>query len=191
MQYLGSTGRMDCYGFGDDPGLSFSDAQKNFIKLQFKYGVTLKRRLDAGTLEGQDPSGRIIPTSQNPTPDEQQAYYDAHLWLTTQTLDDPYAGWRDEFKTAIESEDLNWLSQQIGEDVPALATWIGTTVGKTAGGLVGGVTGGVAQGIASGIGGTVKLGGTVVLIGAVLLLYWAFTSGPLKDAKVKTIPIPI
>lgn len=186
MRHYSSSDRMDCYAFGDDVSYSFSQQQKDFIKLQFKYGVLLKRRLDAGTLPGQDGSV-IIPEASHPSSDQQQAYYDAHLWLTTQTLDNPYVGWREEFKSAIESEDLNWLAGQIGEDAGALAAWIG----HTAGAVVGGVTGGIAQGVASGLGATVRGGGAVILVGVALLAWWAFTKGPLKDAKVKMIPLPI
>jgi hypothetical protein len=138
---------------------SFSEQQKNFIKLQFKYGVRLHQKLEAGEIS--------------------QAYYDRNIWLTTETLDSPYPAFWNEFKTAIESENVAWLAQQIGEDVQALAAWVGTT----AGGIVGNVVSGVAGGFTSAL----NLQALALIIGAGVVAWWAFTRGPLSAFKVKSI----
>lgn len=168
------------YTLGDST-YSFSQQQKDFIKLQFKYGVTLKRRLEAGTLEGIDPlDGSVIPANLGPSQDEQQAYYNSHLWLAQQTLSNVDAAYWQEFGTAIQSEDLQWLAGQIGEDVGSLATY----VGKAAGTAVGGITSGIASGVTAGLGATVKnlsLPGWLLLGGAAVIAYFVFVkSNPIK-----------
>lgn len=132
---------------------SFSEQQRNFIKLQFKYGVKLKRKLAAGEIT--------------------QDYYDKNIWLASQSLENPYTGFWQEFKAAIESEDLQWLSRQVGESVGDLSEWIGTTAGNIAGEIIGGVSGGVARGLAGGLG--VAGWVTVGLLG--LGVWYAFKKG--------------
>jgi hypothetical protein len=135
---------------------TFNQQQKDFIKAQFLYGVKLKRALAAGTIT--------------------QDYFDKNIWLTTQTLQAPYSGWWTEFKDAIESEDLQWLSKQIGESVSDLSVWLG----QVAGSVVGGVVGGVSEGLATGLIGSLGFFGWLTVIGAGVGLYYAYKKGLLK-----------
>src|SRR5579859_879466 len=118
------------FGVGSNPNYSFSQQDKDFIKLQFKYGLLLKQKLAAGQIS--------------------QAYYDSNFWLTTETLTPPYAGWFDEFKAAIQAEDLNWLAKQVGESVDQLINYMGDAlqatagaIGKAAGTIVSSTSGGL------------------------------------------------
>lgn len=159
-------------GSGTDTGgnanYSFDQQQKNFIKLQFKYGLTLKKRLEAGTIS--------------------QAYYDANFWLTTQTLDAPYNGWYDEFKAAINSEDLNWLAKQVGETTDVLVSYMGdalTAVAKTAGSIVGTAISSTSSGLIDGFFGSLGITGWLVVIGAGVGIYWSYKNGYLQKVVKK------
>jgi hypothetical protein len=148
------------FGVGENPTYGFAQQQKDFIKLQFKYGLILHRRLQAGTVS--------------------QAYYDANFWLTTETLDPPYAGWWDEFKSAIQAEDLAWLAKQVGETTDQLVDYLGDALAATAGfagKIVSKSISGVSTGLVSGFFGGLNPVGWVVVVGLGFGLYWSFKHG--------------
>jgi hypothetical protein len=141
----------------------FNQQQKDFIKLQFKYALGLKNKLAAGQIS--------------------QAYYDANVWLTTETLDAPYAAWWTEFKTAIDQEDLNWLAKQVGETVEALTAYMGTALRATAsavGGAIGTVVSSTTGGLASGFLGSLDLAGWLFVGALGFGIYYAFKQGYVK-----------
>lgn len=149
---------------------TFSQQQKDFIKLQFKYGLLLKKKLAAGEIS--------------------QAYYDANFWLTTQTLEAPYNAWWDEFKSAIDSEDLNWLAKQVGETVDSLTNYMGdalrataAAVGKAAGTIVSSATGGLA----SGFFGSLDLAGWAVVAAVGFAVYYGYKHGYVQALVKKSI----
>lgn len=149
---------------------SFSQQQKDFIKLQFKYGLLLKKRLAEGTIS--------------------QAYYDANFWLTTQTLDSPYNGWWDEFKSAIDSEDLNWLAKQVGETVDALTTYMGDALRATTaavGKAVGTVISSTAGGLANGFLGSLDLAGWAVVAAVGFAIYYGWKHGYVQGVLKKSL----
>lgn len=161
MSYI--AGFLGAIGLGDQAGYSFSQQQKDFIKLQFKYGLLLKQKLDAGQIT--------------------QAYYDQNFWLTTQSLDAPYNGWWDEFKTAIQSEDLQWLSKQVGESVADLTAFMGDAlhgVAKAIGSAVGTAVSASAGGLASGFFGSLGLAGWLVVGAAGFGVWYAWKKGLIK-----------
>jgi hypothetical protein len=163
MSFLG--GILGELGVGNQAGYSFDQQQKDFIKLQFKYGLLLKNRLADGTI----------------TPD----YYQANFWLTTETLDPPYNGWLDEFKSAIEAEDLNWLSKQVGETVEALTAYMGSAlrgVAAAAGSIVGTAISSTAGGLASGFFGSLTPAGWLVIGGTGVAIYFAWKKGLIQRA---------
>lgn len=135
---------------------TFNQQQKDFIKAQFLYGVKLRQKLEAGEIT--------------------QAYYDQNIWLTTQTLQAPYAGWWDEFKAAIQSEDLQWLSKQVGESVESLTLWLATTAGNVVGSAIKGVSEGAITGLATSLG----FFGWFTIGALGFGLYWAYKKGALK-----------
>ena len=144
---------------------TFSQQQKDFIKLQFRYGLLLKQKLAAGAIT--------------------QDYYDSHLWLTTETLDPPYNGWIDEFKAAIQSEDLNWLAKQTGETVDKLIDFMGSAlsgateaIGKTLGTAVSSS----ASGLVTGFFGSLNPIGWLVVIGIGAGLYYGIKKGYVQRA---------
>ena len=101
---------------------SFSQQQKDFLKLQFRYGTRLKEKLDAGEIT--------------------QDYYDNNIWLATQQLESPYVGFAKEFVTAVQEEDLQWLANQVGESLESIAAYLGKTVSKTLASAVAGAASG-------------------------------------------------
>ncbi len=155
----------DTFGIGSGQNAAgtsqtFSDAQKNFIKLQFKYGLLLKQKLAAGTIT--------------------QAYYDANFWLTTETLEAPYNGWLTEFKQAIQQEDLNWLAKQVGETVEQLTAYMGTAltaVASAVGAAAGTVVSSTSSGLISGFFGSLNWGGWLVVAGLGAVVYIGFKKG--------------
>ena len=160
--FLAAIGVIPATGSVDSSGsiYSFSQQQKDFIKLQFRYGLLLKQKLASGEIT--------------------QDYYDSHLWLTTETLDPPYNGWLEEFKNAIQSEDLNWLAKQTGETVDALIDYMGTAlagateaIGKTLGTAVSSS----ATGLVSGFFGSLNPVGWLVVIGLGVGLYYGVKKG--------------
>lgn len=162
-------------------GYTFTQQDKDFIKAQFRYGLILKQRLDAGTLPGVDSAGKLILSpllGGNPNPDEQQAYYNSHLWLTTQTLQVPYAGYWDEFKTAISSEDLQWLARQVGETVEQVTAYMGDALGSVVASAISGVAGGVAKGFF----GSLNVWGWLAIGGAGVALYYGWKKGLIQSA---------
>ena len=169
---LGST-----TGASQPSGYTFSQQDKDFIKLQFKYGLQLQARLNAGTLPGIDTSGNLIPAGQA-TAVQQQTYYDSHLWLTTQTLQAPYNGWWAEFKTAIDSEDLNWLSQQVGESVASLTSYMGNLVGSAVGSAISGATKGITTGFFS----SLNIYGYIAIAGLGVAVYYGWKHGLIQRA---------
>ena len=125
---------------------AFSQQQKDFIKLQFRYGLLLNQKLAAGQIT--------------------QAYHDANLWLTTEQLEPPYNGWLDEFQTAINGEDLQWLAKQVGETVDQLVVYMGDAlqaVASTAGSLVGTAISSTSTGLLGGFFGALNPVGWLTL----------------------------
>jgi hypothetical protein len=166
---LGDLGVGSSAATGGNSGYSFDQQQKDFIKLQFKYALILKQKLAAGKIS--------------------QAYYDANFWLTTQQLDAPYTGWWTEFKTAIDSEDLNWLAKQTGETVDALTGYLGDalrSVASSAGALVGTAISSSAGGLASGFFGSLDLVGWAVIAGVGFAIYWGYKNGYVAKVIKKT-----
>jgi hypothetical protein len=164
VSFFGSI--LGALGVGSNPtGYSFSQQDKDFIKLQFKYGLELKNKLAAGEIT--------------------QDYYNNNFWLTTQTLEAPYNGWYDEFKTAIQSEDLNWLSAQVGETVESLTAYLGTAltaVTKAAGNLVGTAISSTSTGLVSGFVGSLNFFGWAAVIGIGVATYYGFKKGYIQKA---------
>lgn len=133
---------------GDYP---YSQQQQDFLKLQFEYGLKLKQKLEAGEIT--------------------QEYYDSNIWLASQQLQSPYAGFYQEFVTAVNEEDLNWLANELGEDIGQLTKEVGLVVGKAAGAAVAGAASGVASGVVSGIGSNLNIGGAVLLLLVALVAF--------------------
>lgn len=159
-------------GSGQSAGdtYSFSQQQKDFIKLQFKYGLLLKQKLAAGQIS--------------------QAYYDANFWLTTQSLTAPYNAWWDEFKSAIQSEDLNWLAKQVGETVDSLTAYMGDALRATAaaaGNLVGTAISSTTGGLASGFFGSLDLAGWAAVAAVGFAIYYGYKHGYVQVAIKKTL----
>ena len=166
---------LSIFGVGENPTYGFDQQQKDFIKLQFKYGLLLKQKLAAGEIS--------------------QAYYDANFWLTTQTLDAPYAGWWDEFKSAIQAEDLQWLAKQVGETVESLTAYMGSAlsaVAHAAGSIVATAISSTSTGLLGGFFGGLNPVGWLVVIGLGAGLVWSFKKGyaqrTLKTAFNSVIP---
>lgn len=132
----------------------YSQQQKDFLKAEFVYGLKLKNALEAGTIT--------------------QDYYDSNIWLTTQQLQSPYEGFANEFVTAVNSEDLNWLANQLGEDVGQLTQELGNVVGKVAGSAVAGAASGLASGIGGGFSSNISIGGLMLLAVVGLVLFVVF-----------------
>lgn len=150
---------------GQQVGQDFSQQDKDFIKAQFKYGLLLNQKLAAGQIT--------------------QAYHDANFWLTTETLQAPYNGWFDEFAAAINSEDLAWLSKQVGESVEALTTYMGsalTAVSKAAAAAVGTALSSTSTGLVEGFFGSLNIVGWAVIGGIGFAVYWGWKKGYLKRA---------
>lgn len=144
---------------------TFSQQQKDFIKLQFKYGLLLKQKLAAGSIT--------------------QEYYDSNFWLTTEQLEPPYNGWLDEFKAAIQSEDLNWLAKQVGETVDQLTVYMGDALGavaSAAGNIVGTAISSTSTGLVEGFFGSLNPVGWLVVIGIGAGIYWGFKKGYIQQA---------
>lgn len=153
------------FGVGENPTYGFTQQQKDFIKLQFKYALTLKQKLATGEIT--------------------QDYYNNNLWLTTETLDAPYAGWWDEFKTAIDSEDLDWLAKQTGETVDSLTKYMGnalTAVGQKVGSVIGTVVSSSTTGLVSGFFTSLNFFGWVVVAGTGVAIYYGFKTGTIQKA---------
>lgn len=167
-------------GLGTNPvtgqtiGQPFSDADKQFIKAQFKYGLLLNQKLASGQIT--------------------QAYHDANLWLTTETLTPPYNGWLDEFSTAINQEDLNWLAKQVGETVDQLTLYMGDAlhaVASAAGNIVATAISGTSSGLISGFFGGLNWGGWLVIGGLGLSVYYGWKKGYIQELiprAIKLIP---
>jgi hypothetical protein len=163
MSFFGSI--LGVFGVGDQAGYSFDQQQRDFIKLQFKYGLILKNRLAAGTIT--------------------QDYYNQNFWLTTQQLDAPYNGWWDEFKAAIESENLDWLAKQVGETVEQLTAYMGDAlhgIASAAGSIVGTAISSTTSGLAGGFFGSLNLAGWLVVGGLGVAVYFGWKKGLIQKA---------
>lgn len=136
----------------------FSRQEKDFIKMQFLYGLQLQNRLAAGTIT--------------------QDYYDSHFWLTTQTLESPDAAWWGEFKTAIQQTDFNWVANAIGESVQSVQSYVGNVIGQAAAGA----TQGMVTGLTQGFFGSLNVVGWLTLAGAGIAIYYGFKSGLIQKA---------
>lgn len=130
---------------GDYP---FDQQAKDFLKAEFIYASKLKAKLENGDIT--------------------QEYYDSNIWLASQQLQSPYAGFVNEFITAVNEEDLVWLGNQLGEDVKQLGQEVGSAVGKVVGSVVSGVSSGLASGVASSLG---VSGWITVLLGLVVIYF--------------------
>lgn len=158
---LGDLGVGSTTATGGNSGYSFSQQDKDFIKLQFKYAILLKNKLAAGQIS--------------------QAYYDANFWLTTEQLTPPYNGWWDEFKTAIQAEDLNWLAKQVGEGVDQLVIYMGDALAATAS-VAGKIVSAGSTGIITGFFGSLNLTGWLVVGGIAFGVYYGWQKGYIQTA---------
>jgi len=153
-------------GVGSTEGqLGFSDAEKLFIKTKFKYGLLLKQKLASGEIN--------------------QAYYDSNQWLLSEDLSPPYQGWWDEFKQAINSEDLNWLAKQVGESVDDLTRFMGSaleTVASKATGLAGTLLSSTTGGLFKGFFGSLNLWGWLAVAAIGAGVYYGFKTGAIQRA---------
>lgn len=150
---------------GGQAGYTFSQQEKDFIKLQFKYGILLNQKLASGQIS--------------------QAYHDANLWLTTETLSPPYNGWWTEFQTAINQEDLNWLAKQVGETVDQLVVYMGDALAATAalaGNIVGTAVSSTSSGLLKGFFGSLNWGGWLVVIGIGAATVYAWKKGYIQKS---------
>ena len=162
MSFWGTV--LSTVGLGTDAGVTqpsgytFDQQQKDFIKLQFKYALLLKQKLANGEIT--------------------QDYYSSHIWLTTQTLTAPYSGWWTEFKAAIDSEDLNWLSSQVGEDVASLTKYMGKAIGTVAASVISGTT----EGLATGFFGGLNIYGYLAIAGLGVAAWYGWKKGLIQKA---------
>ena len=164
------TGVLGALGVGDNPNYSFSQQQRDFLKLQTLYAFRLKQRLEAGTIT--------------------QTQYDANtVWAANDQLTPPFNGWYAEFKAAINSEDLNWLASQIGTTVEELTAYlgdaiktvtqdVGSAIGTAAGSAASGISGGLIKGFFGSLNGFGWLALGVVGIG----VYYGFKKGIIQKA---------
>jgi hypothetical protein len=154
------------FALGEVGDYSFSQQQKDFIKLQFKYALRLKQRLDEGSIT--------------------QDYYDTNIGLTTQQLQSPYAGWISEFTTAIQEEDLQWLAKQVGEDVGDIAKYMGRAAGTAIGSVTSGIASGVVEGVKAGAS-SLSLPGWLLIGGVAVAAYFLFMNAPQVRAARKLL----
>jgi hypothetical protein len=159
---LNDVGLGSATGSTGSGGYTFGEQNADFIKLQFLYAAKLKRHLANGDIT--------------------QEYYDSHFWLTTQSLTPPYSAWWDEFRAAIESEDLNWLANQIGQSVGDVTEWFTRNIANV---IVRGATGalnGIGQGLTTSFFNSMNAFGWLTLFGLTAAFVWGWRRGYVQKA---------